>query len=105
MRVKISYAVSAEEIIGEVCRLLSKISVNLAAGNSSLEKNIPYLADNTIREVLIDIDTLRKELAKNDQSLEDCSAILQGYLGLLEQPPATQEQGEHNANNEEPEVG
>ena len=51
-----------------------------------------------IYRVAKEVDLTRQELARYDQTLEDCFSILQGYIGLLER---NQEGDEHDESQPE----
>jgi ABC-type transporter Mla subunit MlaD len=101
MRVRISYAVDTKNIIDEVQRLIEQAEDKIQNQIQSLHRARDQFSDEDVDRVIKQIDSTRKELTRYDQTLEDCSAILQGYSGLLKQQ---RQQGEQNA-DKEPEDG
>jgi hypothetical protein len=91
MRVRINYAVEVEEVLQEVERIVQASSKRLRSKINKLDQSCVGLQDEDAEEAVEDIISLRKELARHDQALDDCYAILQGYLGLLEQSQPTAE--------------
>ena len=85
MRVRISYAVETQDLITEVQRLIEQAESKLHNQIGLLHRERERLDEDSLDRVIRQLDTTRKELARYDQTLEDCSAILQGYTGLLKQ--------------------
>ena len=90
MRVRINYAVEVENLIEEVQRLIEQAELKLHNQIRKLHRAREGFDEESISTVIRQVDLTRKELSRYDQTLEDCSSILQGYYGLLEQ----QKQGE-----------
>lgn len=90
MRVRINYAVEVSCLIGEVQRLIDQAEHKLHNQVGKLVRAREQFDELTMENVIKQIDLTRQELSRYDQTLEDCSSILQGYSGLLEQ----QRQGE-----------
>jgi|ETNvirenome_6_85_1030632.scaffolds.fasta_scaffold00129_39 hypothetical protein len=84
MRVRINYAVEVEEVLQEVERIVQASSKRLRSKINKLDQSCAGLQDEDTEEAIEDIISLRKELARHDQALDDCYAILQGYIGLLD---------------------
>ena len=91
MRVRINYAVEVEEVLQEVERIVQASSKRLRSKINKLDQSSVGLQNEGTEEAVEDIISLRKELARHDQALDDCYAILQGYIGLLEQNLQTAE--------------
>ncbi len=96
MRVRISYAVETEDIIAEVQRLIEQAECKLRDEIGNLHRVRDNADEDSIERMIKQLDKTRKELTRYDQTLEDSSAILQGYFGLLKQ----QEQGENDADQQ-----
>ena len=73
-RISIQYSIDIDELGDEVERLLS--NVNQRITSLSRHKFSNSLSLNTVE----DIDSIRKELASIDLSLQDVSAIVNGYV-------------------------
>ena len=94
MKVNIQYAVDLEDIPREVAKLLPK-HLDLTAEKSGIEDML--LEGNIINSIEM-ISQLRKVLYNTDRRLQDCDALLKGFLEVRakpEQPP------EHTAEEEE----
>ena len=98
MRVRLSYSVEVEDIISEVQRLLNKYESRLQNQVGKLHRARDEFAEEDIYRVAKEVDLTRQELARYDQTLEDCFSILQGYIGLLER---NQEGDEHDESQPE----
>ena len=96
MRVRISYSVETEHIIAEVQRLIEQAESELQNQIGVLHRERDRLDEDSIERVIKQLDETRQELTRYDQALDDCSAILQGYSGLLKQ----QQQGEDDADQQ-----
>ena len=96
MRVRISYAVETEDIIAEVQRLIEQAECKLRDEIGNLHRVRDNADEDSIERMIKQLDKTRKELTRYDQTLEDSSAILQGYFGLLKQ----REQGEGDADQQ-----
>ncbi len=86
MKVNIQYAVDFENIPREVAKLLPK-HLDLTAEKSDIEDML--LEGNIVNSIEM-IDQLRKVLYDTDRRLQDCDALLKGFLGVRakpEQPP------------------
>ena len=85
MRVRISYAVETENVIQEVERLIEQSERRLQNQIELLGRTRDQFYEEDIDRVLKQVDITRQELARHDQTLEDCFAILQGYSRVVEQ--------------------
>tara|TARA_Y100001938_G_C7992764_1_gene380370 strand:+ start:557 stop:856 length:300 start_codon:yes stop_codon:yes gene_type:complete len=86
MKVNIQYAVDLEDIPREVAKLLPK-HLDLTAEKSGIEDML--LEGNIINSIEM-ISQLRKVLYNTDRRLQDCDALLKGFLEVRakpEQPP------------------
>tara|TARA_Y100001937_G_C7076538_1_gene310889 strand:- start:455 stop:757 length:303 start_codon:yes stop_codon:yes gene_type:complete len=84
MRVRISYTVDTEDIIEEVEKLIQHSEAKLNNQLGLFHRVRDQFSEEDIPRILKQIDLTRKELAKYDQTLEDCFSILQGYNGIVE---------------------
>ena len=95
MKVNIQYAVDFENIPREVAKLLPK-HLDLTAEKSDIEDMI--LEGNIVNSIEM-IDQLRKDLYDTDRRLQDCDALLKGFLEVKakpEQPPEPVEEEEED---------
>jgi hypothetical protein len=74
-RISIQYSIDIDELGDEVERLLGNINQRITSISSHKHSN--SLSLKTVE----DIDSIRKELASIDLSLQDVSAIVNGYVG------------------------
>jgi hypothetical protein len=82
MKVGISYAVELEEIPEEVEDLLRDVQWDLFG---KIEEIITQVRSGDFSNLTADIKTLRDNLGRADTRLEDCYAILVGYVKVLNQ--------------------
>jgi hypothetical protein len=85
-RVNIQYSIEIDELPEAVHELLKKStdSLQLAVG----PVHTVYLGDVLTLNTLDRIDELRLTMAKVDQTLEDVTSIIKGYLHHKSSPPA-----------------
>ena len=91
MKVRISYAVELEEVPSKVKCLLEQwdevldaISQKSQISNMMLSPGLDLIRSEA---VLQNIHEMRMLLSDADQFLQDSSAIIQGYVGVLKTPP------------------
>jgi len=75
-RISIQYSIDIDELGDEVERLLGNINQRITS--ISRHKHSNSLSLKTVE----DIDSIRKELASIDLSLQDVSAIVNGYVSF-----------------------
>tara|TARA_R100000664_G_C2723893_1_gene116451 strand:+ start:228 stop:626 length:399 start_codon:yes stop_codon:yes gene_type:complete len=82
MKVGISYAVELEDIPEEVENLLRDVQWDLSG---KIEEIITQVRSGDFSTLAVDIKTLRDNLGRTETRLEDCYAILAGYVSILNQ--------------------
>ena len=75
-RISIQYSIDIDELGDEVERLLANINQKITS--ISRQKHSNSLSLKTVE----DIDSIRKKLASIDLSLQDVSAIVNGYVSF-----------------------
>ena len=88
MKVNIQYAVDFENVPREVAKLLPK-HLDLTAEKSDIED---MLLEGNVVNAMEMIDQVRKILYNTDRRLQDCDALLKGFLEVRGKPEEQQEQ-------------
>ena len=88
MKVNIQYAVDFENVPREVAKLLPK-HLDLTAEKSDIED---MLLEGNVVNAMEMIDQVRKILYNTDRRLQDCDALLKGFLEVKGKPEEQQEQ-------------
>ena len=78
MKAKITYTVSLDEVPSEVSALLQKIHFQIDEDVSG-KLAYPVTSDNVMGTLEM-IDHIRRSMAEIDARLEDCHAIMLGYI-------------------------
>ena len=80
MKAKITYTVSLDEVPSEVSALLQKIQFQIDKDVSGkLIQSYPVTSENVMGTLEM-IDHVRRSMAEIDARLEDCHAIILGYI-------------------------
>ena len=99
MRVRISYAIDLQDIpnlankqLGEVLPELKAKAEKVSQATQSLSavKDMPSVSAELCDQLLGDITGLRAQMGKVEQVLADFVSILEGYSGVLTDPPLEQ---------------
>jgi len=90
MKVNIQYAVDFQNVPREVAKLLPK-HLDMTAEKSDIEDLL--LEGNIVNSIEM-IDQLRKVLYDTDRRLQDCDALLKGYLEVRAKPEQSPEPAE-----------
>lgn len=80
MRVKIAYTVELEEVESEVSEIMSRAALDLDFAYQEVVR-IQMDLDTKVGDLnskIVQLDTIRRKMAKADQILSDCQFILQG---------------------------
>ena len=82
MRVKIAYTVELDQVEAETAEIMSRASTDLDMAYQEVI-NLQNQLDTSTGDLKSNIESIhfvRTKLAKADQTLEDCSLILQGLV-------------------------
>ena len=79
MKVKITYTVDLEDVPSEVSALIENIQSQMEEFVSEKLEELHPITSENIAGTLETIDHVRRSMAKYDERLEDCYAILFGY--------------------------
>lgn len=80
MRVKIAYTVELEEVESEVSEIMSRAALDLDFAYQEVVR-IQMDLDTKVGDLnskIVQLDIIRRKMAKADQILSDCQSILQG---------------------------
>ena len=97
MKVNIQYAVDLENVPREVAKLLPK-HLDMTAEKSDIED---MLLEGNVVNAMEMIDQVRKILYNTDRRLQDCDALLKGFLEVKGKPEEQQEQPLTNKEEED----
>ena len=85
MRVKLSYSVDIEEIIGEVSRLFDHVAIKEYSIRNQVDMITNLLNEEKPDVALALMQKMRTSLAEMDTRLADLALILEGYSQFKEQ--------------------
>tara|TARA_R100000008_G_C3580345_1_gene168070 strand:+ start:216 stop:554 length:339 start_codon:yes stop_codon:yes gene_type:complete len=88
MRIGVSFSIPIEEILSHLAVVLES-RASLDGPNNRYTKLLKqlevktYISQEEISDLLKEIEGIRKDLLRVDQTLEDTASILNGYFGFL----------------------
>lgn len=87
MRVKIAYTVELEEVEKEVAEIMSRAAddIDFCYHETINLQNAMDTGTNNLKESIELIKIMRKKMARADQVMEDCCAVLEGLANVRKQ--------------------